>query len=44
MARVILEIDLEREPQRARISTASHLRRAEWMAEKGFREMLRHRE
>ena len=40
MARVVLDIDPQREPQRARAAVASHLRRAEWMADKGYRNLL----
>lgn len=40
MARVILEIDPDRDPQRADRAAASHLRRAEWMSARGYRELL----
>ena len=36
MARVILGIDPVKEPDRARNAVSSHLRRAQWMAEKGY--------
>ncbi len=41
MARIILGIDPAREPQRAQKSLASHLRRAQWMTEHGYRHLLR---
>ena len=36
MARVILGIDPIKEPDRARCAVSSHLRRAQWMTEKGY--------
>lgn len=42
MARVVLGIDPSREPARARKALASHVRRAEWMTEKGYRQLLGH--
>lgn len=40
MARVVLGIDPREEPQRAQKSLASHLRRARWMTEHGFKHLL----
>ena len=40
MARVILGIDPAGEPERARRAVASHLRRARWMTEHGYRGLL----
>lgn len=42
MARVVLKIDPAREPARAAKAVASHLRRAQWMSEKGYRRLLGH--
>jgi hypothetical protein len=42
MARVVLGIDPAREPGRAEKAVASHLRRAQWMCEKGYRHLLGH--
>lgn len=41
MARIILEIDPVREPERAKRSLESHIRRAEWMTENGYRQLLK---
>jgi hypothetical protein len=41
MASRVLEIDPAREPERARASVASHLRRAEWLSQSGYRHLLR---
>jgi hypothetical protein len=41
MARIILGIDPVREPTRAQQAVASHLRRARWMTEHGYRDLLR---
>ena len=41
MARIVLGIDPQREPERARRALESHLRRARWMTEKGYRHLLR---
>jgi len=41
MARIVLGIDLNREPERARRALNSHLRRARWMTEHGYRHLLR---
>ena len=42
MARIVLGIDPEREPLRAREAVRSHLRRAQWMTEAGYRHFLEH--
>ena len=41
MARIVIEIDPRREPERARKAVESHLRRAEWISEKGYRRLMR---
>lgn len=40
LARVVLGLDPSKEPQRAERALASHLRRARWMAEHGYRHLL----
>lgn len=40
MARIILKIDPAKEPERARTALDSHLRRARWMTEQGYRHLL----
>ena len=40
MARIVLGIDPAQEPQRARRAVSSHLRRARWMTEHGYRHLL----
>jgi type VI secretion system activator RovC-like protein len=40
MARIVLGIDPEKEPDRAARALASHLRRARWMTEKGYRHLM----
>ncbi len=42
MARIVLGIDPAMEPDRAEKAVASHLRRAQWMTEKGYRHLLGH--
>ena len=42
MARVVLGIDPDRERARAEKAVASHLGRARWMTEKGYRHLLGH--
>ena len=42
MARVVLGIDPAREPSRAEKAVSSHLRRAQWMSEKGYRRLIGH--
>ncbi|MCP3381231.1 DUF2285 domain-containing protein [Bradyrhizobium sp. CCGUVB4N] len=41
MARIVLQIDPEHEWQRARRAYESHLARAKWMTEHGYRTLLR---
>jgi hypothetical protein len=41
VCRVVLKIDPDHEPQRARRAFESHLARAKWMTEKGYRHLLR---
>jgi len=41
VARIVLHIDPEREPDRARRTFDSHLARAKWAARKGYRQLLR---
>ncbi|MCA1393300.1 MULTISPECIES: DNA -binding domain-containing protein [Bradyrhizobium] len=41
VSRIILHIDPEREPARARRAFDSHLARAKWMTEYGYRQLLR---
>jgi hypothetical protein len=41
VARIVLHIDPSREPNRARLAFESHLRRAQWMTEHGYRKLLR---
>jgi hypothetical protein len=40
IARIVLHIDPAREPERARRAWESHLRRAKWMTERGYRHLL----
>jgi hypothetical protein len=42
MARIVLGIDPATEPGRAQKAVASHLRRAQWITEKGYRHLLGH--
>lgn len=42
MARTILGIDPLTDPDRARRALASHLRRARWMTEHGYRRLIGH--
>jgi len=37
MSRIVLEIDPAKEPERARRALQSHLKRARWMTEMGYR-------
>lgn len=39
-ARIVLHIDPVRQPERARHAWESHLRRAKWMTERGYRHLL----
>jgi hypothetical protein len=41
VARIVLHIDPDREPERARHAFDSHLARAKWMTEHGYRHLLR---
>jgi Uncharacterized conserved protein (DUF2285) len=41
VARIVLHIDADREPGRARHAFDSHLARAKWMTEHGYRHLLR---
>lgn len=43
VARIVLHIDPDREPARARKAFDSHLARARWMADRGYRDLLRGR-
>jgi hypothetical protein len=40
-ARIVLGMDPEQEPQRARAVWESHLERAKWMTTRGYTELLR---
>jgi hypothetical protein len=41
VARIVLHIDPDREPDRARHAFKSHMARAKWMTEHGYRHLLR---
>jgi hypothetical protein len=41
VARIVLHIDPDREPDRARAAFESHLARARWMTRSGYRQLLR---
>ncbi|MDE2465155.1 MAG: DUF2285 domain-containing protein [Alphaproteobacteria bacterium] len=41
VARIVLHIDPDREPERARNAFDSHMARAKWMADHGYRHLLR---
>jgi hypothetical protein len=41
VARGVLRLDPEQEPDRARLAFESHLSRAKWMTEHGYRHLLR---
>jgi Uncharacterized conserved protein (DUF2285) len=41
VTKIVLHIDPEREPARARRAFDSHLARAKWMTEHGYRQLLR---
>jgi hypothetical protein len=41
VARIVLHIDPISEPERAHLAWASHLARARWMTESGYRHLLR---
>lgn len=40
VSRIVLGIDPAKEPDRARQALESHLRRAHWMTEHGYRDLL----
>jgi hypothetical protein len=40
VVKIVFGLDTEREPERARIVHDSHLARARWMTETGYRELL----
>jgi hypothetical protein len=41
VARTVLQIDPSREPDRAQLTFQSHLARAKWMTEHGYRDLLK---
>lgn len=41
VAQLVLHVDPQAEPDRARIAFDSHLARAKWMTEQGYRHLLR---
>jgi hypothetical protein len=41
VSRIVLRIDLDTEADRARLAFESHLSRARWMTEQGYRHLLR---
>src|SRR4029077_3383872 len=41
VAKIVLHIDPDREPERARKAFDSHLARAKWMTKHGYRHLLR---
>jgi hypothetical protein len=41
VAKLVLHIDPERDPERARRTWTSHLARAKWMRDSGYRQLLR---
>jgi hypothetical protein len=41
VARIVLRIDPDTEAERARLAFESHLSRARWMTEQGYRHLLR---
>jgi len=41
VSRIVLHLDPHREPDRARRALETHLARARWMAEHGYRHLLR---
>jgi hypothetical protein len=42
IARIVLSLDPAAEPERAKRCLASHMRRARWISEHGYRHLLRH--
>ena len=41
VARIVLGMDPEREPERARATWESHLERARWLSEHGYQQLVR---
>ena len=41
ICKILFDIDAEHEPERAQKCLESHLRRARWMTQHGYRELLR---
>ena len=41
VARIVLHIDPDKEPERARRAWETHLARAEWLTKSGYRHLLR---
>ena len=41
VSRIVLHMDPDREPERARMAFDSHLARAKWMTVHGYRDLLR---
>jgi hypothetical protein len=41
VVRIVFQLDPDLEPHRARLVYDTHLSRAQWMTEKGFRDLLR---
>jgi hypothetical protein len=41
VARIVLGMDPEREPERARASWESHLERARWLSDHGYHQLVR---
>jgi hypothetical protein len=40
-AKIVLDLDVEKQPERAKQVWQSHLTRAKWMTENGYRHLLR---
>lgn len=40
-ARIVLDLDARKDPERAKVTWTSHLARAKWMTEHGYRHLLR---
>jgi Uncharacterized conserved protein (DUF2285) len=43
VARIVLGMDPEKEPERAQAAWESHLKRAKWMTTRGYKDLLRGR-
>lgn len=41
VARIVLGMDPEKEPERARTAWESHLKRAKWMTTRGYKDLIR---